>query len=280
MFNNDVKSAVKLLVAVFLIAALALVISSLFSSASAETYLEKSGYVEWDEELVKDLQRGLNDHLKFVNKHMPKGKKFDKLTVDGDLGPATIDLLKHFQKFKGLTPDGICGPKTWKALGYDHTTSVYYAPDLFKQFDRGSSDYAFLLTLDDNKFRVYEIKEDGWELIYSWKAATGNYSEGNLTPTGTFILKNGDQNHSYIYDSNKSKWRAANATRVTHSKDGYIYIHSTLELRKNGEWVKDTSKVLGKHVTHGCIRLAPENAEWVAKHRNGTVLVILDKDPI
>jgi lysozyme len=39
------------------------------------------------------------------------------LTVDGDLGPATMAAIRAFQREHGLVPDGIVGPQTMAALG-------------------------------------------------------------------------------------------------------------------------------------------------------------------
>jgi murein DD-endopeptidase MepM/ murein hydrolase activator NlpD len=38
-------------------------------------------------------------------------------SVDGVLGPGTVDALVEFQARNGLTPDGIAGPRTRRALG-------------------------------------------------------------------------------------------------------------------------------------------------------------------
>lgn len=39
-----------------------------------------------------------------------------KLEIDGNVGPATENAVKAFQRSKGLTSDGIAGPKTWEQL--------------------------------------------------------------------------------------------------------------------------------------------------------------------
>lgn len=39
------------------------------------------------------------------------------ITADGDFGPATLALVKHFQGKAGLTVDGVAGPATLAALG-------------------------------------------------------------------------------------------------------------------------------------------------------------------
>lgn len=279
MFKDDIKSSLKLLATILLIVTIATIIAVIVNPAQAETYLEASGYVEWDREMIKDLQRALNDNLKAINK--AAGKKYSKLSVDGVLGPTTITYVKWFQKAKGLTVDGICGPKTWAALGLDYTEIVYYAPNLFDEFDRGSSDYAVLLTLDTHKFRVFEIKEDGWELIYSWKAATGNQSKGYFTPIGSHMMTS-EGNHKEITGKNGSKkWGADNATRFARNEFGTFFVHSILKWKKNGSWVYDDDSALGRSVTHGCVRLNRDNARWVAENlRNGTAIVVVDHDPL
>lgn len=39
-----------------------------------------------------------------------------KITVDGDFGPATENVVKQFQRDKGLAQDGLVGPNTWNAI--------------------------------------------------------------------------------------------------------------------------------------------------------------------
>lgn len=48
-----------------------------------------------------------------LNKRLPAK---DKLTADGDFGPATEKAVKSFQKARKLTVDGVVGPATWKEL--------------------------------------------------------------------------------------------------------------------------------------------------------------------
>lgn len=41
-----------------------------------------------------------------------------KITIDGDFGPATHRAVVNVQKFFGAAADGIVGPKTWGVLNY------------------------------------------------------------------------------------------------------------------------------------------------------------------
>lgn len=57
-------------------------------------------------ELVEALQRTLN-------------KRFggSQLSIDGDFGPATKQVVVAYQRSQNLPPTGIVGPETWKVLG-------------------------------------------------------------------------------------------------------------------------------------------------------------------
>ena len=58
---------------------------------------------------VRELQRVLNAWY-------PKRKQ---LTVDGEFGKATYEMVKYAQLNSGITPDGIVGPRTWEKLGFE-----------------------------------------------------------------------------------------------------------------------------------------------------------------
>ena len=54
---------------------------------------------------VRAVQRLLRDRL-----------GYNEVTVDGDFGPITDNVVVALQNAYDLTPDGIVGPQTWKAL--------------------------------------------------------------------------------------------------------------------------------------------------------------------
>jgi peptidoglycan hydrolase-like protein with peptidoglycan-binding domain len=45
-----------------------------------------------------------------------KAKGFNPGPIDGTFGTGTVQAVISFQKYEGLTPDGLVGPATWKAL--------------------------------------------------------------------------------------------------------------------------------------------------------------------
>ncbi|HEX2027450.1 MAG TPA: peptidoglycan-binding protein [Nitriliruptorales bacterium] len=60
------------------------------------------------------LRRGMtgNPHVRTWQERMRQ--RGWKLTVDGDFGAQTEELVKKFQRDKNLTVDGIIGPRTWE----------------------------------------------------------------------------------------------------------------------------------------------------------------------
>ena len=99
-----------------------------------------------------------------------------------------------------------------------------------------------------------------WSLLYKWDSTVGKPS----TPTikGTFFV-NGRKPY-FGTDNNRVKY----ATRIK----GSYYYHSIL-FNADGTEIKDAR--LGLALSHGCIRLAVENAQWIYDNiLDGTAIVI------
>lgn len=63
------------------------------------------------------LKRGMmNNPGVLLAQRKMKARGWRRMSVDGDFGAVTEDLVKQFQREKHLRPDGIIGPKTWKAM--------------------------------------------------------------------------------------------------------------------------------------------------------------------
>ena len=50
-----------------------------------------------------------------------------QLTVDGKMGPMTLQAIKDFQNAHGLTADGIPGPQTLGAMGFVGASGVAFS---------------------------------------------------------------------------------------------------------------------------------------------------------
>lgn len=114
----------------------------------------------------------------------------------------------------------------------------------------------------DNKLTYVFAKDNNgmWSLLYKWDCTVGKPS----TPTikGTFFV-NGRK--PYFGTDN---YRVKYATRIK----GSYYYHSIL-FNADGTEIKDAR--LGLALSHGCIRLAVENAQWIYDNiLDGTAIVI------
>ncbi len=96
---------------------------------------------------------------------------------------------------------------------------------------------------------IFEMDDNGqWDKIYGWTCDIGKPSTPTIT--GTFNVSG---RKPYFGTDN---YRVKYATRI---QGGYYY-HTVLF---NAEGTKITDDRLGLAITHGCIRLAVRNAQWI-----------------
>ncbi len=215
-------------------------------------------YEEYDPEFIKDIQSALNNHGA-------------NLKVDGDFGVKTGMAVKEFQRKKKLTIDGIVGPRTLKALGLEDN-GVYprYAPDIMKIYRKGSNHRMVVLTLGSNLVYAFEKRDDGMHLVRIMLAATGNNEKGNYTNLYAGVLKETPRKGAAIYGD---KWEGDFAVPITAGD----FFHSVLLRLVGGKWRYDDNSCLGKRVTHGCVRLSLEDAEWNQNFcTEGTAIIVCD----
>ena len=217
-------------------------------------------YEAYDPEIVKDIQRALRRH------------GYD-IPVDGIFGPKTGMATKRFQREKKLAIDGIVGQRTLAALGLEDA-GVYprYAPNLRTAFEKSSSSRAIHLNLGSHKVEAWEKGDDGaWHLKRVMLAATGNQKKGLFTDLCNKTLEKTPTPGSYIGGED---WRGNYQVPITKGD----CFHSILQHPEKGEWVYEDESVLGKEVTHGCVRLAVKNAKWLPSFaKAGTTIVVDDR---
>ena len=120
----------------------------------------------------------------------------------------------------------------------------------------------FLLTTDlkAKQTYVFEDNKGTWKELYRWPSTIG----APVTPTITGTFHISGRKPSFGTDRYQVKY----ATRI---KDGYYY-HSILYDPSGTRIIDDR---LGEALSHGCIRLAPENAKWIYDNiLDGTTVVI------
>lgn len=122
------------------------------------------------------------------------------------------------------------------------------------------TDYLIITSIKDRLTYILENKSDTWLISYKWSCTVGKPS----TPTIKGIFSVGVKYESIGGDDVSVKY----ATNI----NGQYYYHSIL-YDKNGNYVYDDR--LGVAISHGCIRLATQNAKWIFENvPNETTIVI------
>ncbi|EPD77887.1 L,D-transpeptidase family protein [Atopobium sp. oral taxon 199] len=124
-----------------------------------------------------------------------------------------------------------------------------YYPDMLNYAQSIYSATNWLIQIDthQNRFAVYKGYRGNWTPWYEWYCTTG--MPGMWTPHGQFTVGS-----KGLYFG--SGYRCWYYTQIT----GDYLIHSIL-YNSDGYTVRDGR--LGYHGSHGCVRLATENAKWI-----------------
>lgn len=136
-----------------------------------------------------------------------------------------------------------------------------YYPDMYRYAQNYYSATNWLIQIDTtgNRFAVYRGSHGNWVVWYEWQCTTG--APGMWTPHGQFTVGN-----KGLYFG--SGFRCWYYTTIS----GEYLIHSIL-YNSDGYTVRDGR--LGYNGSHGCVRLATENAKWVYDNiPYGTKIVI------
>lgn len=117
------------------------------------------------------------------------------------------------------------------------------------------------VSIEKQTVTVYDAKN---RVVQQYKCSTG--LEGDDTPTGTFTVS--DRGESFY--SKKYKEGAYYWTRF----QGSFLFHS-VPFDKNRKYEPEEAAKLGSKASHGCVRLATENAKWIYDNiSSGTKVVI------
>ena len=178
---------------------------------------------------------------------------------DGSYGGLSEIAVKYFQKKNGLPETGIADEKTQTVLFSDNAIA--------------SEEYIFpyKIGVSIEKQRVYVYMWDGSgynDEIKSFKCSTG--MDGYDTPTGTYQSGGKVTFDEWYYFADYNCY-AKYAYRIV----GGILFHSVLYNSSKKGPTSSSVNALGRKASHGCIRLAEENAKWIFDNcPEGTTVVI------
>lgn len=212
-------------------------------------YLSKTKYT-WTDVTLRSYPSAESNPVTVI----PPKSIVQVLSVNGDWSHVMYDDKEGYIFSYFLSDDG--NPPEGYDFEYFYTDMTRFVND-----NQIKSPTLNLITTDlENKLTyIFEKNDDGsWKLLYKWSCTIGKPS----TPTikGTFYV-NGRKPYF-----GSDTYRVKYATRIR----GSYYYHSILFNASGTEIIDDR---LGMALSHGCIRLAVENAQWIYDN-------ILDKTTI
>lgn len=123
--------------------------------------------------------------------------------------------------------------------------------------------YLVYLSLDKQMTYVYEGSNNNWNLIKEFNSSTG--IEGKETPKGIFAVTNrGNWFYSEEFQQGAKYW-------VQFMGD---YLFHSLPFDENQDNILDYT--LGTPSSHGCIRLAVEDAKWLYDNIDNNTKIIIN----
>lgn len=128
---------------------------------------------------------------------------------------------------------------------------------------KSPTNYLITTSLENRLTYIFQKSSNNhkWDLLYTWSCTIGKPK----TPTikGTFYVSG----RKPFFGTDK--YRVKYATRIR----GSYYYHSVLFNAQGTEIINDT---LGAALSHGCIRLAVENAQWIYDNILDTTAIIIN----
>ncbi len=178
---------------------------------------------------------------------------------DGEFGSKTERALRYFQKKSGLPETGIADEATQMQLFSEGAASA----------EEFVFPYKIYISIEDQRVYIYGWDGSGYNIeVDKFKCSTG--MKGYDTPTGTY-QSGGRITIDEWYYFEEYNCYAKYATRIV----GGVLFHSVLyNSRKQGP-TSGSVRNLGKRASHGCVRLAVDDAKWIYDNCPvGTTIVI------
>ena len=178
---------------------------------------------------------------------------------DGSYGALTENALKYFQKKNGLQETGAADQATQEKL---------FSSDALKA-EEYVFPYKIGISLDEQRVYVYQWDGSGYnDQIKKFKCSTG--MEGYATPTGTYQSGGKVTSSEWYYFADYNCY-AKYAYRIV----GGILFQSVLYNSNKQGPTNSSVRALGRKASHGCVRLAVDDAKWIFENcPEGTTVII------
>ena len=211
-----------------------------------------------DIEQFKEDDKG--DHVKRAQTRLV-GLGYMAAGNDGYFGEHSKIALKYFQRLNGLDETGWLDEGTEKKLFSGNAVMS----------DKYVSLYKAMVSVKDQRVYIYQwTGEDYTALVHTFKCSTGAPD----TPTILGTYQAPGRNGEWFWMEDSEVW-----VKYAFVIDGGYFFHSVLFPDQEGGPTKTSVAALGTAASHGCIRLAVEDAEWIYNNcASGMTVTIYEGD--
>lgn len=178
--------------------------------------------------------------------------------IDGDFGGGTETSLKYFQKRNKLEETGIA----------DEETQLILFSEAAVKSDKPRCMYQLKISIDKQRVYAYKWVDGSYtKLVKTMVCSTGL----NETPTPRGTFRAGGACGKWYYFEKFDCW-----ARYAYRINGGILFHSVLYSERDESTLRRGSVyALGSKASHGCVRLAVDDAKWIYNNcPSGTTVVI------
>ncbi|GFN23922.1 L,D-transpeptidase [Thermanaeromonas sp. C210] len=177
------------------------------------------------------------------------GEEQEKDVADAEQEPGTTASQNESEVIQPAAGSGggnyPAGSESTNPQASKSSTSQVFVPP--------SRGYWIEVIIAEQRVRIYH---DG-DLIKDWPASTG--TPDKPTPTGVFAIQNrGEWFFSEKYQQGGRWW--------VSFKDWGVYLFHSVPMDRQQNIIEAEAARLGTPASHGCVRLATENAKWIYDH--------------
>lgn len=165
-------------------------------------------------------------------------------TADGNFGDGTASAISYFQRQHRLAETGTADVSTMAVL-YSANAGKALKPYLLK------------VSIADQRVYAYALDENNQYTVLERTMVCSTGKKGSDTPTGTYESTTGP-GARWHYFTKFDCW-----AQYAYYIQGDIMFHSVLFGQKDGKVTQSSVNNLGKRASHGCVRLAVEDAKWI-----------------
>ena len=220
--------------------------------------------VLFEKELKRDSK---GDAVKKLQERMKQLGYYDG-SITGNYQDKTISAVKKIQKQNGMKVTGRTDEETWNLI---FNNAGIVMPDATAKPEPTKEPTPFAITVDvtNQVVSVYTRDEEGNYTIPVRQMLCSSGKVGTDSPVGDWVLNGRKARWCYFpkWGDYARYWTRINASVAFHSP---IYSAVSVKAIKEGSY-----EMLGNRASHGCVRLALEDAKWIYDNVGaGTVVSI------